>query len=116
MNMRELQRFERFVRETPKLYEIAKQVTLDAGFPYTDPRTGIITQPPKGKTKMQNARKKPKWVLLDQLHIDVNISSDMPAKERKELLQLLNYESFHNMITAVISGANRKNIKVKISR
>jgi hypothetical protein len=32
-------------RVNPALYEIAKRVTLDAGLPYTDPRTGITTKP-----------------------------------------------------------------------
>lgn len=27
------------------LYDVAKKVTLEAGMPYTDPRTGITTQP-----------------------------------------------------------------------
>jgi hypothetical protein len=30
---------------SPALYEIAKRVTLDAGLPYTDPRTGVTTKP-----------------------------------------------------------------------
>lgn len=28
-----------------KLYEVAKKVTLEAGLPYTDPRTGRTTKP-----------------------------------------------------------------------
>lgn len=34
-------------QENPRLYEIAKRITLEAGFPYTDPRTGETTQPPR---------------------------------------------------------------------
>jgi len=39
------------MNEHPRLYEIAKQITLEAGFPYTDPRTLKTTQPPKKKKK-----------------------------------------------------------------
>jgi hypothetical protein len=31
------------MNEDPRLYEIAKKITLDAGLPYTDPRTGVTT-------------------------------------------------------------------------
>jgi hypothetical protein len=33
--------------EHPRIYEIAKQITLDAGFPWTDPRTGVTHKPKK---------------------------------------------------------------------
>jgi hypothetical protein len=32
------------MNEDPRLYAIAKKITLDAGLPYTDPRTGITTE------------------------------------------------------------------------
>ena len=45
--------------ENPALYEIAKRITLDAGFPYTDPRTGLTTHPPKKREPAKPKRKKP---------------------------------------------------------
>ena len=40
-----------------KLYAIAKRVTLEAGFPYTDPRTGETTQPkPKSNKKTKKGK------------------------------------------------------------
>jgi hypothetical protein len=35
------------MNEDPRLYAIAKKVTLEAGLPYTDPRTGETTKPVK---------------------------------------------------------------------
>jgi hypothetical protein len=32
------------MRDDPRLYDIAKRITLDAGFDYTDPRTGETTR------------------------------------------------------------------------
>lgn len=43
--------------EIPALYGIAKAITLEAGLPYTDPRTGKTTQPPK-RRKARKGRKK----------------------------------------------------------
>lgn len=40
------------MNEDPRLYAIAKRITLDAGFDYTDPRTGETT---KAKRKRQRA-------------------------------------------------------------
>lgn len=45
-----------YLREIPALYDIARQITLDAGMPWTDPRTGKTHQPPK-KAKRRKARK-----------------------------------------------------------
>jgi hypothetical protein len=36
------------MEEHPKLYNIAKQITLEAGLPWTDPRNGVTHLP---KTK-----------------------------------------------------------------
>jgi hypothetical protein len=101
--------------ESPELYAVAKQITLDAGFSYTDPRTMETTQPRK-KPKMNNSKKMPKWILLDQLHIDINIKSDMPAKERKDLVRLANSDSMVSLIKTVIGGANNKNVRVEITK
>lgn len=105
------------MNEHPELYAIAKKITLDAGFPYTDPRTGKTTQPkPRKNTRMSNSKKIPKWVLLDQLHVDVNIKSDMSPKARKELKSILSSDSFHNLIQDVITGSDRNTVKVTITR
>jgi hypothetical protein len=40
------------MREIPELYAVARKITLDAGFDYTDPRTGETT---KAKRKRQPA-------------------------------------------------------------
>lgn len=52
--------------DDPRLYELAKRITLEAGMSYTDPRTGKTTHPPKATPKAkpkakpkQKARKKP---------------------------------------------------------
>lgn len=45
------------MNEDPRLYEIAKQITFDAGFQtWTDPRTGEVHHNPK--LKGQNAKRK----------------------------------------------------------
>jgi hypothetical protein len=98
------------MREIPELYEIAKRITLDAGFPYTDPRTLETTQP------MPKNNKTPKWILFDQIHVDVNIKSDMPEKERKELRALLNSKPMMSLFESIISGPHRDKIQVKVSR
>lgn len=41
------------MREDPELYEIAKDITLKAGFPWTDPRTLKTYYPPRNKTTNQ---------------------------------------------------------------
>jgi hypothetical protein len=102
--------------DSPELYAIAKQITLDAGFPYTDPRTMETTQPPRKKTKMSNSKKIPKWVLLDQLHIDIHIRSNMPLKERKDLIKLANSESMASLLKTVIGGTDNKNVRVDITK
>jgi hypothetical protein len=111
----------RFLRpaapDHPELYAIAKKITLDAGYPYTDPRTLETTQPPKTrKKKMSNSKKIPKWILLDQLHIDINIKSDMPAKERKALVALVNSDSMTSLFKTVITGPYKDRIKVEITK
>lgn len=115
----------RFLRpaapDHPELYAIAKKITLEAGYPYTDPRTLETTQPPKPRKKpMSNSKKIPKWVLLDQLHVDVNIKSDMSARARKELKSILSSDSFHNLIRTVITGhrgaRTTGTVKVTITR
>jgi hypothetical protein len=58
---------------------------------------------------MRNARKMPQWVLLDQLHIDVNIRSDMPASERKKLKSVIGSQSFHRLIRTIITGSDKNN-------
>lgn len=108
------------MKEHPELYAIAKRITLQAGFPYTDPRTLETTQPPKQKprkkTTVPNSKKIPKWILLDQLHIDINIRSAMLAKERKELLKTyVNNETIHRLFKFIIAGTN-KNIRVNITK
>jgi hypothetical protein len=111
----------RFLRpaapDHPELYAIAKKITLDAGYPYTDPRTLETTQPKTRKKKMSNSKKIPKWILLDQLHIDINIKSDMPAKERKELVALVNSKPMMSLFRHMIIGPNRRdNVLVEISK
>lgn len=97
------------------IYEIAKRITLDAGYPYTDPRTGITTQPMR-KNKMPKNNHKPKWILFDQIHIDINIKADMPEKERKDLRALLNSKPMMSLFESIISGPHRKAIQVKVNR
>jgi hypothetical protein len=58
----------------------------------------------------------PKWVLLDQIHIDVNIRSDMSPKKRKELLSLLRGVTMSSMFEAIIVGPDRNSVKVKVTR
>lgn len=125
VTLQNLEQFRPFLRraavpEDPELYAIAKKITLEAGFPYIDPRTLETTQPPKQKPRkkrtMSNSKKMPKWVLLDQLHIDINVKSDMPEKVRKNLTSLLKSKSFETLIQTVIEGPDRKFVQVKISR
>lgn len=44
------------MNENPALYAVAKKVTLDAGLPYTDPRTGETTPPPDTSTNHRQSR------------------------------------------------------------
>lgn len=85
------------MKEIPELYAIAKRITLDAGYPYTDPRTGETTQPKKMKNN-----KKPKFILLDQIHVDISIPSNMPAKERQQLLKIIRTKGFDKAIVDVV--------------
>jgi hypothetical protein len=39
------------MNEIPELYAVAKELMLDAGLPYTDPRTGVRTDPPSRSRK-----------------------------------------------------------------
>lgn len=45
--------------ENPALYEAAKRTMHSLGLPYRDPRTGVVTQPPK-KAKKQAKKKNKK--------------------------------------------------------
>jgi hypothetical protein len=46
------------MNEHPELYNIAKRITLEAGFQWTDPRTGKTHFPPRTRRKTTNKRKK----------------------------------------------------------
>lgn len=52
------------MNEDPRLYAIAKRITLEAGFDYTDPRTGVTTKSPwrqaieRQKKRAKKRRKK----------------------------------------------------------
>jgi hypothetical protein len=46
-------------KEIPALYDIARQVNHDFGFPWTDPRTGVTYPPPK-RPKPKRKAKAPK--------------------------------------------------------
>jgi hypothetical protein len=59
---------------------------------------------------MPKNNKIPKWVLLDQMHIDIYIQSDLPQKERKWLMSVLD-----RLLQASISGGDPR-IRVKITR
>lgn len=101
------------MKEIPELYAIAKQITLDAGYPYTDPRTGKTTQP-----KMKN-NKIPKFILLDQVHVDISIPATMPAGERKKLLKIIQSKGFDKALVDVVSAVTshvKSTIRVAISR
>lgn len=66
---------------------------------------------------MQNARKKPRWVLLDQFHVDINVSSDMSEKDRKAVIKDL--KDIERIIKALIIERPSKwwdKIKVAINR
>lgn len=65
---------------------------------------------------MSNSKKMPKWVLLEQLHIDVNIKSDMPAKERRELVQLINSETLQRFFRYMIEGPHKNSVRVEITK
>jgi len=107
------------IHNNPRLYEIAKQITLDAGYPYTDPRTLETTQPRKNK---MNKTKKPAWVLFDQLHVDVNISTRMSVGDRAKLRRALNSKTLNDGITKMVLVVgpvppnSNPQIKVKITR
>jgi hypothetical protein len=48
------------MNEHPALYDIARRITLEAGFDYTDPRTGVTTcAKKKKKSKKKLANPKP---------------------------------------------------------
>jgi hypothetical protein len=103
--------------DDPRLYAIVKKITLDAGFPYTDPRTLKTTQP-----KM-NKKKKPVWVLFEQLHVDVEISIRMSPGNRAELRKALNSATLIKRIinTVITSGPMppqgvNPQIRVKINK
>lgn len=99
------------------MYAIAKKITLDAGYPYTDPRTLETTQPPR-KKKMKN-NKIPKFILLDQIHVDINIPSTMPEKDRHQLLKIIRSKGFDKAIIDVISAVTyrvKSNIRVGVTR
>lgn len=102
------------MNEIPKLYAIAKQITLAAGFPYTDPRTGETTQPKKMKNN-----KIPKFILLDQIHVDISIPATMPAKERQQLLKIIRSKGFDKAIIDVmvaITSPVKSVIRVAVTR
>lgn len=105
------------MKENPLLYDIAKQITLEAGFHYTDPRTGVTTKTRKAQPKMPNTGKKPMWVLFDQLHVDVEIhTTKVTDKARRDLRALLESDSFKNLVENVIVGPYRDRIRVKINK
>lgn len=58
MNIDDVEKFVRRGRNAQEeLYRIAKEVTLKAGFPYTDPRTGE-TFHPKPKDNQERQKEK----------------------------------------------------------
>jgi hypothetical protein len=120
VTLKNLPEFKQYLRArgAEKLYEIAKQVTHEAGFPYTDPRTLETTQPPKPrkKRKMSNSKKMPTWVLLDQIHIDVNVRSDISEQERRRIVQEINSPSMNRLFTYMIEGADRGKVRVEITK
>lgn len=60
--------------------------------------------------------KKPKWLLLDQFHIDIEIQSDMSAKDRKVVLKdLRDIEKIIKALIVARAGLWGK-IRTKISR
>jgi hypothetical protein len=63
---------------------------------------------PKNKT--------PKWVLFDQIHLDVSIKTDLSEFHRKDLENLLDSETLKSLLETVIVGPCRKSIKVDVSR
>jgi hypothetical protein len=88
------------MKEIPELYAVAKKITLDAGYLYTDPRTLETTQPRKNKMKKNSI---PKEVLFEELHIEVYIKANMSAADRAKLRKALNTQSFKNALkTAVL--------------
>lgn len=61
-------------------------------------------------------KKVPKWILFDQIHIDVNIKSDMSPGSRKALRDLLNSKPMMSLFESVIAGPYRSEIQVKVNR
>lgn len=47
------------MNEDPRLYELAKRITLEAGFNWTDPRT-LKTYKPERKNEKQKGNRKAK--------------------------------------------------------
>jgi hypothetical protein len=86
------------MRDDPRLYDVAKRITHDAGFAYTDPRTLETTQPRRKMNKI----KKPAWVLFEQLHVNVDISTRMTVGDRAKLRKALNSASFKNAIVTAV--------------
>jgi hypothetical protein len=103
------------MREHPELYAIAKKITLEAGYPYTDPRTLETTQP-------MNKIKKPAWVLYEELHVEVYINTRMSAKDRARLRKALNSKTLKDglikmvLVTGPVPPTDKPQIKVKITR
>jgi hypothetical protein len=104
------------MKEIPELYEIAKQITLDAGYPYTDPRTLETTKPKMNKIK------KPAWVLFEQLHIDVHISTRMAVTDRTVLRNKLNSVALRKSIENLVlinspePSTEVSQVKVQVTR
>jgi len=107
------------MNEEPRLYAIAKKITLDAGFPYTDPRTLETTQP--RKNKMKNNRK-PAWVLFEQLHVDVLINTRTSNSDRTLLRKNLNSRGMKGSIEGIVllacptTATGKRQIRVKITK
>jgi hypothetical protein len=67
--------------------------------------------------------KKPsKWIMLDQLHIDIYIKSDMPAKDRRSLIKAINEadlaQPIQGLVITRMEGwpAKWKDIQVRITK
>lgn len=58
------------MRENPALYAVAKRITLEAGYSWTDPRTGETFRPPA---------RKPRKNKTSPAHTTNRISSGMPT-------------------------------------
>jgi len=59
---------------------------------------------------MPKNNKLPKMVLLDQLHVDIYVQTDLPSKTRKDLMKFTD-----RLITSVIMGGDKR-IRVRITR